>query len=204
MNAEEFYKRIKELYSPAADNFTILDVPVMRYMMIDGEGDPSGKAFNNSVQWINSLIFFLRPLVKQKEGKRFVEPPLECLYWAEDIDDFVSGNKDKWKWRVMVVVIPELLPQQTFREIIAKSEKKLGAAPQTLRLENLEEGKSVQIMHVGDYQAIQKVCDRLYNEFLPENNLKPRGYYHEIYLSDPSKGAPAKGKVVIRQPVGSC
>lgn len=57
-------------------------------------------------------------------------------------------------------------------------------------------------MHVGDYQEISAVCDRLYNEYLPQNDLKPNGYYHEIYLNDPARTALRNRKIVIRQPVG--
>lgn len=134
-------------------------------------------------------------------GKNFVEPPLECLYWADNAGDFVLGIKDKWKWRVMIVFIPDLVPQEAFQEAVNKVEEKLGPAPKTLRFQFLNEGKSVQIMHIGDYSEIQSVCDKLYNEFLPENNLMPNGYYHEIYLNDPSRVMPEKRKMVLRQPV---
>jgi len=56
-------------------------------------------------------------------------------------------------------------------------------------------------MHVGDYEGIRALCDELYNVYLPENNLKPNGYYHEIYLNDPNRTAPKKLRIVIRQPV---
>jgi hypothetical protein len=53
----------------------------------------------------------------------------------------------------------------------------------------------------GDYDNVGAVCKKLYNEYLPENNLEPNGHYHEIYLNDPRRTAPEKRKVVIRQPV---
>ena len=56
-------------------------------------------------------------------------------------------------------------------------------------------------MHVGDYNEIGAVCEKLYKEYLPANHLKPKGYYHEIYLNDPTRTAPKKRKIVIRQPV---
>jgi len=56
-------------------------------------------------------------------------------------------------------------------------------------------------MHIGDYKGVAKVCDELYTKFLPDNDLEPKGYYHEIYLNDPARTAPQKRKIVIRQPV---
>jgi hypothetical protein len=100
-----------------------------------------------------------------------------------------------------MIVFIDWITQEQFREAVAKVEQKLGPAPETLRLENLHKGKSVQIMHVGDYKELAEVCDLLYNKFLPENNLKANGYYHEIYLNGPRRTAPNKRKIVIRQPV---
>ena len=65
----------------------------------------------------------------------------------------------------------------------------------------LHEGKSVQTLHVGDYSELGAVCQRLYDEYLPENGLKPNGHYHEIYLNDPARTAPQNRRIVIRQPV---
>jgi hypothetical protein len=201
MNVEAFHKRLNELYMPSCDQFTLVDVPEINYIAIDGEGNPESDAFQGAMKWVYSCVHIIKPLAKEKMGKKFVEPPLECLFWADNEKDFIAGNKDKWKWRVMVVVIPEWVSQQAFQDAVKKAEKKLGSAPKTMRYQEIHEGKSVQIMHVGDYGKIQSVCDTLYNEFLPKNNLKPNGYYHEIYLNDPNRVAPEKRKTVIRQPV---
>ena len=104
----------------------------------------------------------------------------------------------------MVVFVPELISQQDLKEATNKTEKKLGAVPETFRIEAIKEGKTVQIVHVGEYGEIQAVCDNLYNEFLPKNKLKPSGYYHEIYLNNLNRVAPEKRKVVLRQPVNKC
>lgn len=204
MNTEEFYARMKEMYQPTNKHFSAIEMPEMTYMAIDGEGDPDCEAFSHAVKWLYSLVFFMRPVVKKKIGKNFVEPPLECMFWADDIEDFVSGNKAKWRWRAMIVIIPELSPNDLFLECIDKTSEKLGAAPESLRIEQIDEGKCVQIMHIGEYSNIQKLCGKLYNEYLPENNLKPTGFYHEIYLNDPNRVSPNNRKVVIRQPVSSC
>ena len=203
MNVEGFHKRLRELYLPPQKRFTLVDVPEIRFAVIDGKGNPECGESAEAVKWLYSVAHLVKPLVKKRMGKDFVEPPLECLCWADRKKDFIGGNKDKWKWRVMIVFIDWITPGQ-FEDAVAKVELKRGPAPKTLRLENLHEGKSVQIMHVGDYSELREVCETLYNEYLPENHLKPNGYYHEIYLNDPARTAPKKRKIVIRQPVMSC
>jgi len=204
MNVEEFHKRLKELYLPPENEFTLVDVPAVSYMVVDGEGNPESEDFKSAIKWLFSLAHLIKPLIKEKMGKDFKEPPLECLFRADNEEDFIAGNRDKWKWRVMIVVIPDWIPAEVFQNAIKKAEEKLGPVPPTLKIEEMDEGKSVQIMHIGAYQGIGTLCEKLYGEFLPGNNLTPNGCYHEIYLNDPSRVAPEKRKIVIRQPVRQC
>ena len=136
-------------------------------------------------------------------GKGFVEPPLEGLWWADDMEDFIAGNKDKLKWRMMIVMA-DWVSDEMFEQAEAEVEKKLGEAPGSLRLESYDEGKSVQIMYVGAPSEEGPTIARLHNEFLPENDLVPNGYHHEIYLNDPRRVAPEKLRTVLRQPVRQC
>jgi hypothetical protein len=200
MNVEQFHERLGELYLPPKGKFTLVDVPEVRYAVINGKGDPEKGKTEEAAKWLYSVVHLVKPFVKERMGKNFVEPPLEYQFWADDERDFVEGNKDKWYWRVMIVFI-DWITRERFEEAAAKVEGKLGPAPGTLQLKNLYEGKCVQIMHVGDYGEVAAICKKLYSQYLPENNLKPNGYYHEIYLKHPTRTAPQKRKIVIRQPV---
>lgn len=200
MNVDEFHKRLKELYLPPEKVFTLIDVPEIRYVAIDGTGNPGGEEAEAAVKWLYSIVRVVKPAVKARMGKNFAEPPLECLSWTDDGIDFVYGDKDKINWRMMVVFV-DWITQEQIDEAVAEVEKKRGPAPDTLRVETLKEGKCVQIMHMGDYSEIGNICNSLYKEFLPTHNLTPNGCYHEIYLNDPKRTAPEKRKIVIRQPV---
>lgn len=200
MNVEQFHERLRELYLPPEHQFTMVDVPEIRYAIIDGKGDPGNGKSAEAAKWLYSVVHLVKPFVKERMGKNFVEPPLEYQFWADNERDFIEGNKEKWHWRAMIVFI-DWITQKQFEEAVAKVEQKLGLAPETLRLKNLHEGKCVQIMHVGDYNEVGAICEKLYSQYLPENNLEPNGYYHEIYLNDPTRTSPDKRKIVIRQPV---
>ncbi len=191
-------KKLKELYLPSEKDIVLVDVPEMQFVMIDGEGSPDG-----AVQWLFSAIYPIKLIAKKRMGKNFVEPPLEGLWWADDMEDFIAGNKDKLKWRMMIVT-PDWLSAEMFEQAVAGVEKKLGEAPGSLRLERYDEGKSAQIMYVGPPNEEAPTIARLHNEFLPENDLVPNGYHHEIYLNDPRRVAPEKVRTVLRQPVRQC
>ena len=200
MDVESFHNRLRELYLPPENEFTLIDVPEIRYAVIDGSGNPESEEVKKASKWLYSVVHVVKPYLKERMGKNFVDPPLEYQFWADEEKDFISENKDLWYWRVMVV-FTDWIDQERFEDAVGFVEKKLGPAPWTLRLEDQHEGKSVQITHIGDYDGVKAVCDELYNGFLPKNNLKPNGHYHEIYLNDPNRTAPDKRRIVIRQPV---
>ena len=201
MSENPMTARLKELYLPPSDDFVFVDVPELRYFMIDGEGHPDHEAFRTSVQWLWAAVFPIRRIAKERMGKHFVEPPLEGLWWADDPADLIAGNKDKLKWRMMIPA-PEWADEEMFASALAEASKRLGDAPPSLRLDSYEEGRSVQIMYVGPYERdAAKLARRLHSEWLPEHDLVPSGPHHEIYLSDPRRTAPEKQRTVVRQPV---
>jgi hypothetical protein len=200
MSALDDRRRLEELYLPSADDFVLVDVPNLQFVMIDGEGDPAGEAFAQASRWLFAVIYPIKRIAKQRMGKRFVEPPLEGLWWADDLNDFIAVNRDKLKWRLMIVTA-DWVDAAMFDQAVAKASERLGEPPSSLRLERFAEGTSVQIMHVGPNSEEAATIARLHSQFLPDHHLLPNGHHHEIYLTDPSRVAPEKRKTVLRQPV---
>jgi hypothetical protein len=201
--AELTKERLKELYLPGTEEFVFVDVPDLQYVMIDGEGDPGGEEHRHAIKWLFASIYPIKRVARERMGKDFVEPPLEGLWWADDMNDFISGNRDKVKWRMMIVTA-DWVSSDIFSEAVTSASEKLGTVPSELRLERLHEGMSVQIMHVGDYsEAAASIAERLHHQFLPRHDLVPNGHHHEIYLTDPSRVEPEKMRTVLRQPVRS-
>ncbi|MCF6326478.1 MAG: GyrI-like domain-containing protein [Devosiaceae bacterium] len=200
MEKIDFKKKLKELYQPTHKDFSVVTVPNMLFAMIDGEGAPEGTNFAKSVPWLYSAVYTIKFAAKKKMGRDFVVAPLEGLWWADDMDDFIKGNRDKWKWRLMIV-LPEWADEEMFEEGVAKGMKKLGERPKSLRMEMFEEGLSVQIMHKGPFSEEGPVIARMHKEFIPQNGFVENGFHHEIYLNDARRTAPEKLKTVLRQPV---
>ena len=200
MKKEDLKKQLKEFYQPTHKEFSIVDVPKMPFVMIDGQGSPDKKVYQEAVTWLYSVVYPIKFMAKERYGKDFVAPPLEGLWWADDMSDFVSGNKDNWKWRMMIA-LPTWADDELFEDAVTKAKKKLGECPKTLRKEWFDEGKSVQIMHIGPYSEEGPVIAKMHEEFIPQNGLVENGHHHEIYLNDPRRTAPEKLKTVIRQPV---
>lgn len=204
MGALDSKERLRELYLPSADDFVLVDVPKLAFIMVDGEGSPTGELFPRLIRWLFAVLHPIKLVAKERMGKDFVEPPLECLWWADDLNDLIAGKEDKFKWRLMIVATADWLTNEMFEDAVAKASEKLGKVPAGLKLESFTEGKSVQIMHVGPPTTIAATVARLHNEFLPAHHLIPNGHHHEIYLNDPRRTARAKLRTVLRQPVRKC
>jgi len=179
-----------------------VDVPELQYVMLDGEGDPGGDAFADATRWLFAVVYPMKRVARERMGKNYSDPPLEALWWADDLDDLVAGNRERFRWRLMIVTA-DWVDQAMFEDAVAAARKRLGEPPPSLRLERRAEGRSVQVMHIGPNSEEAATIARLYHEFLPDRGLVPNGEYHEIYLNDPKRVAPRNLKTVLRQPVRS-
>ena len=96
---------------------------------------------------------------------------------------------------------PKIITKSFFAKGLKLATEKKGlTALGKVRLETLDEGLCVQIMHIGPYALEGPTIQRLH-AFARERTLDLRGKHHEIYLSDPHKAKPEKMKTIIRQPV---
>ena len=65
----------------------------------------------------------------------------------------------------------------------------------------LTEGRCLQILHIGSYDAETPTLHRLHHELMPQRGLTWNGLHHEIYLSDPRRTASERLRTILRQPV---
>ncbi len=203
MKKIDFKKSSPELYKPPANRFVSVDVPAMQFVKVDGKGDPNtAPAYKRAVEWLYSVSYAMKFAAKTARGKDYVVPPLEGLWWADDPADFVARRKDLWCWTMMIMA-PAFIDPTLFDAAVDKARKKLGMPPDSLRLERLEEGTALQILHVGSYDDEGPILAQLHNREMPSRHLTFAGPHHEIYLSDPRRTEPAKLRTVLRQPVRS-
>ena len=203
MSKIDFKKELKNLYRPSKKDFQVVDVPAMQFLMVDGHGDPNvAQEYQDALEALYPVAYKIKFISKKELERDYVVPPLEGLWWADDMDTFsINRDKSAWDWTMMIMQ-PEWITGEMFdaaRAVVDK-QKDLPSLSK-LRLESYHEGLSVQIMHIGSYDDEGPALSKMHTEFLPQNGLDMRGKHHEIYLSDPRKTAPDKLKTVLRQPV---
>jgi len=202
MSKIDFKKELKELFVPPK-KFVVLDVPEMQFLMADGHGDPNvEQEYQEVVEALFAVAYKLKFISKKSLEKDYVVPPLEGLWWADDMDSFtVSLDKSRWDWTMMIMT-PGWITPEIFNEAVRQVRAgKNPVALDKVRLENYHEGLSVQIMHIGSYDDEGPTLKNMHEEFIPNNGYFMKGFHHEIYLSDPRRVAPEKLKTVLRQPV---
>lgn len=202
MSKIDFKKELKHLYQPSKADFVVVDVPDMSFLKIDGHGDPnSAPEYSQAVEALYAMAFKIKFLSK-KDGRDYVVPPLEGLWWAEDMDSFSSArDKSQWDWTMMIMT-PDWIAGdmvETAKEVAAKG-KDLPAL-EILRWEPYQEGLSAQILHLGSYDDEGPVLTRLHEDWMPSNGYTFNGLHHEIYLSDPRRVEESKLKTILRQPI---
>jgi len=53
-------KTLKSLYSPPLDKVELVQVPTMKYITVDGIGDPSGQAFQQAMGVIYNVGYTMK------------------------------------------------------------------------------------------------------------------------------------------------
>jgi len=213
MQTIELKKQYKSLYMPSAKKPTIVDVPTLKFLMIDGAIEPNHEPgnsplFEENMQAMYGIAYTLKFMLKKRTENPVDYPvmALEGLWWVED-GNFDITIKDNWYYTLMILV-PDLLTSDDFSTGLEQLRKKKGTLPafDRLRRKSFTEGLCVQMMHIGSY-ASEPATLEIMQAFMAETNLQdqvgPTGKHHEIYLGDPRRAAPEKLKTVLRHPVSS-
>lgn len=195
----------KELaaYTAPRGGFEVIDVPVQRFLMVDGHGDPNTTAeYADAVSTLYSVSYTLKFLSKKQLDRDYVVMPLEGLWWSDDMSTFTTArDKSRWSWTMMILV-PDWLEDAHVDAAREAVEAKGGApALDRLRFAELAEGRCAQTLHVGSYDDEAPVLEDLHHRFIPGEGLRMRGRHHEIYLADPRRTAPERLRTILRQPV---
>jgi hypothetical protein len=204
MSRIDYRKMLGRLYRARRGGIEFLDVPAMRFLMIDGQGRPgTSAAYTRAVEALYPVAYTLKFMVKRRTpAEDFVVMPLEGLWWADDMDDFVTGNKDRWRWTLMIMQ-PAPVSPELFSEAVAEvGRKKAPPALTAVRFETFAEGSCAQTLHVGPYDA-EGPAIRALHAAIAERQFKLGGKHHEIYLGDVRRAAPEKLRTILRQPYSS-
>lgn len=202
MSGKRDFRKELDCYRAKPNTPQLVEVPELRFLMIDGHGDPNAPAFGKAVAALYPVAYKLKFASKLTLDRDYVVMPLEGLWWAEDMSTFTTArDKSRWDWTLMSMV-PDWITDDMFTAALeVVGGKQRPERLEDVRLEALQEGLCVQALHVGSFDDEAPLLDQLHHHFLPGNGLAPDGRHHEIYLSNFRTVEPAKRRTIVRQPV---
>jgi hypothetical protein len=193
-------KELKHLYNPSDKEVSIVDVPAMNFLMINGKGAPSSPQYKQSIEALFTVSYTLKFMIKKAKNIDHRVMPLEGLWWIDDIKEFATTPPDEWKWTSMIMQ-PSYIQEADVKTAIEQvSKKKELPAIDKIAFDNFHEGTAAQILYHGSYAEERPTIAKIH-EYIHKNGHELKGKHHEIYLNDPSKTASEKLKTIIRQPM---
>ncbi|MFN8374270.1 MAG: GyrI-like domain-containing protein [Anaerolineae bacterium] len=195
-------QNLKHLYNPSAKEYTVIDVPAMNFLMIHGIGDPNtSEDYKHAIETLYAVSYAIKFAVRKQQGLDYPIMALEGLWWTDDgALDFTADDRNHWNWTMMMMQ-PEFVTAELVHIMIAEvAQKKNPPALSRLWFEEYDEGRSVQIMHIGPYSAEHPTIVGMHH-FIDDIGHESNGKHHEVYLSDPTRTAPERLKTVLRQPI---
>lgn len=193
-------KELKDLYFPSTKAPTVVKVPKMNFLIIDGKGSPNDNEYQQALEALFGVSYTLKFMLKKDGVIDYVVMPLEGLWWTRGKSGLDLTDKAHWEWTALMLQPEPVTKAHVDKAIDELRKKRNPAALSKIRFEPFDEGLAVQVMYIGPW-ADEKPTIEMLHAFAKEKGYTLRGKHHEIYLSDPRRTAPEKLKTVIRQPV---
>lgn len=206
MEKLDLKKQLKHLYLPSAKTVSVVEVPEMQFVMLDGRIEPdetpeTAPFFQDAIGALYGISFTLKFMSKlrEKDPIDYTVMALEGLWWT-DSGEFDFNKKEPWQCTLLMMQ-PDHINEAMFRDAMQElSEKKPNPRLDKLRFERFEEGLSIQMMHIGPYADEPRTLSKM-KAFAAETGYTYRGRHHEIYIGDPRLAKPEKLRTVLRHPV---
>lgn len=200
----EWRRKEKDFYLPKTEP-VLVTVPSFKFFTIRGKGNPNDSFFGDYIGVLYSLSYAIR--MSHKAG--FAPPdyyeyavyPLEGVWdISDEAKQNYSGvvNKDELLFNLMMRQ-PDFVTPELAQEALERTKKK---KPHELldqvEFSEIEDGKCVQMMHIGSYDDEPASFERM-ESFTQEVGLTRSSKVHrEIYISDARKVDPEKLKTILR------
>lgn len=204
----DYKKEYKEFYLPAKKP-SIIDIPVMNYISVRGIGNPNDEEgeYKTALSMLYAIAFTIKMSYKGNHSIEgyfpYVVPPLEGLWWQENVDGIDYSHKENFCW-ISMIRLPEFVDKNVFDWAIYEATDKKKSDFSKVEFFTYSEGTCVQCMHIGSYDN-EPATIAMMDSYATDNgyvlDFSDKRLHHEIYLSDPRRAAEERLKTVIRHPI---
>ena len=195
----DLYKLHQAEYSAPRKPALVVTKPA-NYLTATGQGAPASVEFQEKIGAIYAVAFTIK-MAKKFAGQDYKVCHLEGLWSAGQTSaNLLAQPPETWNWKLLIRV-PEFIRSADVKAAIKTLEEKgKGASADEVRLEKINEGKCVQMLHLGPYATEEETITQMM-DFAAQQGLVFHGLHHEIYLSDPRRVPPQRLRTILRHPV---
>ena len=201
----EWRKKEKAVYLPKSTP-EVVNIPPYKFISICGEGNPNSDTFGDYIGTLYSVAYAIKMSLKKKDKKpsHYIDwtvYPLEGVWdITEEAKKIFNGtiNKDDLVFELMIRQ-PDFIDISYFTEMLAFTKKKKeNILLDKVEFKTIDEGKCIQMMHIGSYDSEPDSFDKM-EEYATSLNLVRKSKMHrEIYISDFRKVQEDKLRTVLR------
>jgi hypothetical protein len=173
----------------------LLTVPPLSVVAVDGVGDPDGPAYREAAEALYGVSHALRSGLRRDGVPDYAVSPLEGQWWG-DVEDATARER----WTMFIAQPPQATDALVAGAIETTRRRRPTAALERVARRTLDEGRSVQALHVGPRGAEHPALERLLG-FVEGSGHTVAGPHHEIYLTDPARTVPDRRRTILRYPV---
>ena len=180
---------------------TLIDMTAATYLTVQGSGAPGSDLFQDRVGVLYAMAYTLK-FESKFAGRDYTVCKLEGLYGVDgqSSDDLATLPKTEWNWRLMIRQPDFITDDHVAGARTTLRDKGKEGDFDAATLETLDEGRCVQMLHVGPYDEEPRTIE-LMLEHAAAEGLAPHMWHHEIYLSDPRRVPPERLRTILRLPV---
>jgi hypothetical protein len=196
-----------DLYKTFAADYAAPRAPALlqphpaQYLAITGQGEPGGEAFTTRLGLLYNVAFTVK-MAKKFAGTDYAVSKLEGLWWGRQRSgvSFLDEPRSRWRWQLLIRTPDFIGAGDRAAALDQLRARGKDASVGDVQLIHLDEGPSIQLLHVGPYEAEGPSIERM-RGFAAGKGLRPHGKHHEIYLSDPRRVPGSRLRTILRMPV---
>lgn len=194
----DYKKQEKELYG-TKETPRLVTIAKQHFIMIHGKGNPNDTDFSNRVGALYALAYSIKMGYKSTHTTNpiqdFTVYPLEGIWKQKEEEELV---KEKLEYTIMIRQ-PDFITEEMFLTALEHVKvKKPNPLYSEIEFKSMEEGKALQILHVGPFDDEPFSFAKM-DAYLKENGLQRVTCYHrEIYLNNANRTEKSKLKTILR------
>ncbi len=193
---------LKALYTAAKREVAEIEIPPVHVICVTGNQPPATKQFQDAIAVLYGIGYSLKMGLKFGKLSKpagyfdYKVGALETFWWSVGRELEITNPKTL-RWQAYLMV-PAFVTENLADEARNMAKVKHPEIPyEAATLTSVDEGRSVQMLHVGRYDMEQPTVNKLH-AYAADHGLSITGKHHEIYISDPRRTQPEKLKTVIR------